>query len=228
MERTVVLISGGTEGLGKAIAQALAKEHAVVILAPDKAETDRVAQELGCEGIACDVTDYDACERVVADIIKKHGALDCLVNNAGVWIGGDLDTNEPRAIERAVAVNLIGTINLTRAALPEMKRRGRGRIVNICSQSGLYPRPGRSVYAATKWGVTGFTKSLERELGNSGIAVTGIYPGKMNTKMLEKAGTHTDLSDAVDPNDVAKILTFILSFTNEIGFPEIGIKHIRH
>ena len=109
-----------------------------------------------------------------------------------------------------------------------MKKQKRGLIVNIISQGGLYAKPERAVYSAAKWGVTGFTKSLQGELAKYGISVTGIYPGKLNTKMFEKMGIEKDMSDALAPREVARIVKFLLETDSKVIFPEIGIKSLNN
>jgi len=107
-----------------------------------------------------------------------------------------------------------------------MKKQKEGTIMNISSQAGLYAKGERAVYNATKWGVTGFTKSLEIELQKYKIRVIGIYPGKLNTKMFEKMGIKKDLSDALDPEEIAKTIEFITTLKQSTLIPEIGFRYI--
>jgi short-subunit dehydrogenase len=152
--------------------------------------------------------------------------VDCVINNAGLWIEGPLDELDPARIHEVLEVNTLGTINLTKAVIPGMKRQKAGRIININSQAGLYAKAGRGVYNASKWAVTGFTKSLQEELAPFGIGVTGMYPGKLDTGLFEKAGTPKNMADALDPQEVAKTIEFMLSMDNTILFTEIGVKHL--
>lgn len=221
----IIVISGGSEGLGKEIARVLTGEHKVIILSSNKTKLAETAGEIGCEFKQCDVSDYQNCSTVIEKIIQKYKKIDCLINNAAIWIEGELDTNEPDRIAKVLNVNTTGLIFLTKAVVPFMKKEKKGLIINIISQAGLYGKRERSVYDASKWAVTGFTKSLQPELSKYGVVVTGIYPGKMNTKMFEKIGIHKDMSDSIDPVVVAKTIKFLLSFENDICFPEIGIKN---
>lgn len=105
-------------------------------------------------------------------------------------------------------MNNLGVVLASKAVIPQMKKQKSGLIVNINSQGGFYAKAERAVYSAAKWGMTGFTKSLQSELAKYGIAVTGIYPGKMNTKMFEKMGIQKDMADALDTKEVAKVIIF--------------------
>lgn len=217
-----ILITGGSDGLGKAIAARLAPVQKTIILSPDEEKLKTVARDLSCEYKVCDVRDYTQVEKIVNEI----GAIDCLVNNAGLWIQGPLDENNPQRIHEVIEVNMLGVINMTKAVIPAMKQKGSGLIININSQGGFYAKAERSVYTATKWAVTGFTKAMQPELAPQGIAVTGIYPGMMKTDMFNKTGIEKDMSKGLEPDEVAKTIAFLLSFESPTMFPEIGIKHI--
>lgn len=223
----VIVISGGSDGLGKAIAQQLFQNYKVVILSPTKEKLEKVSQEIGCDFKICDISDYNSVQNAVQNIIKENGKIDCLINNAGVFIEGPLETNDPERIKKVININTIGTIFLTKEVVSQMKKQSFGKIVNIISQAGLYGKAERSIYNASKWAITGFTKSIEIELKQYGIGVTGIYPGKMKTEMFSKMGIEKDMSDALDIEDVAKTVEFILNFGKETIFPEIGIKNIK-
>ena len=221
MKKTI-LISGGSDGLGKAIAAQLTLNYRVVIISPSEDKLRAAAQELGCEYKVCDVRDYQQIEKVVADI----GTLDCVVNNAGLWIEGALDDADPEKIHEVLEVNTLGTMYLTRAVVPLMKQQKSGLIINVISQAGLYAKPNRSIYNASKWAITGFTKAAQAELAPFGVRVTGLYPGKLNTELFAKSGIQKDMSNALDTVEVAKTVEFLLGFDNTVAVPEIGITHI--
>ena len=108
--KKVILISGGSDGLGKEIVKKLSPRHTVVNLSLHKEKIDAVVKEFGCEGMVCDVSDAKAVKEAVARILKKHKRIDCLINNAGIWIQGALETNEPAKIKQLLNVNTLGTI----------------------------------------------------------------------------------------------------------------------
>ena len=224
----VVLISGGSDGLGKTIAENLARDCKVIILSPSEEKLKKVASEIGVDFSVADVSDFEKLDAEVKKIIAKYGRIDCLINNAGLWIEGDLDQNEPNLIKKVLEVNLLGVIFLTKAVIAQMKKQGEGLIVNVSSQAGLYGKAERGPDSATKWGVTGFTKSMQPELAKYGISVTGVYPAKMNTKMFEKAGFQKDLNDAIEPEEVSRVIRFLLETNKNVNFPEIGIKSLSY
>lgn len=226
--KKVVLISGGSDGLGKAIAQKIAVKYHTVILSPTKEKIEQVSGEIGCDFEICDVSDWKSVKQSVNKIHNKFGRIDCLINNAALWVQGELEQNDPEWINRVVQVNTTGVMFLTKAVIPVMKSQHSGLIIMINSQGGLYAKAERSVYTATKWALTGLTKSLQSELAKYGIAVSGIYPGKMNTEMFSKMGIKKDMNDALETGEVAKVIEFLLESNNKVVFPEIGIKNIEN
>lgn len=227
MGKTVV-ISGGSDGLGREIAALLSSENTVIILAKNKRKLIRVSKILGCDYVLCDVSKSASVNKAVGEIVKKHKRIDCLINNAGIWIQGELDTNDFADIQNVMNVNITGAIFMTKAAVTYMKKQKSGTIINVVSQAGLYGKAERAVYNASKFALSGFTKSMQPELAKYGIAVSGVYPGKMKTAFFGKSGVHKDMADGLDPAEVARMIVFILSFGGNIVFPEIGMKHIKH
>lgn len=222
----VIVISGGSDGFGKEIVKRLASSNKVVILSPNKDKLENTARELGCDFEVCDVTESGQVKQAVDNIINKHGRIDCLVNNAGVWIEGAIESNDEEKIKKVIDTNVLGVIYLTKFVIPHMKNEKIGLIVNVISQAGINAKAERAVYTASKFAITGLTKSLQLELSKYGIAVTGIYPGKMNTQLFEKSGNPKDMSDSLDPKEAAKIIDFLLSLDPKTVIPEIGIKSL--
>lgn len=222
--KKVVVVSGGSDGLGKDIAKQLVGTYTVVILSPTPEKLEKTAAEIGCDFAVCDVSDYAHVSRTITEILSKHGRIDCLINNAALWIQGELDENDADYLVKVVQVNLTGVMLLTKAVIPTMKQQKEGLIININSQAGLYAKKERSIYNATKWGLTGFTKSLESELAKYGIRVTGIYPGKLSTHMFKKMGIEKNMDDALNTQEVAKAIEFILTLDANTVIPELGIK----
>jgi NAD(P)-dependent dehydrogenase (short-subunit alcohol dehydrogenase family) len=217
-----VLISGGSDGLGKAIAKQLAAKYHVVILATNENRLRDVAAEINCEYYVCDVRNYEQ----VTSTIKKIGSIDYLINNAGIWLQGPLDETDPKRIQETLDTNTLGTIYLTKAVMPVMKVQKAGRIINVISQAGLNARAGWPVYIASKWAITGFTKSMQQELEPFGIGVTGLYPGTINTDMFAKAGVRKDVADALNPKEIAIAIEHILALNDTTSITELGFKKI--
>ena len=219
-----ILISGGSQGLGRALAERFVKKYNVVILARNPGKTEQAGQEIGCDFVVADVGNYEQVENAVTSVIKKFRTIEYVINNAGLWIQGPLDSNDPARIKEVIDTNTTGTIFLTRAVLPYMKEVKKGKIINIISQSGLYGKAERSVYHASKWAITGFTKSLQMELAGSDITVTGFYPGSMKTQLFESAGIEKASSRFMELPDAVRALEFIVETPDDITIPELGIK----
>jgi NADP-dependent 3-hydroxy acid dehydrogenase YdfG len=219
----VILISGGSDGLGKAIAQKLVPGNQVVILAHNKTKLEAAAKELNCDFVEAELTDYLSLETAVNQVIQKYQKVDVLVNNAGVWIEGELDENDPQKIKEVIDVNTTGTIFLTKAVLPVMKQQNSGQIINIVSQDGLCAKKSRSVYHASKWAITGFTKCLQEDMESTNIKVTAVYPGLMKTSLFQKNAVQRDLTDALEPSEVADAVEFVINLSSSTYIPEISI-----
>lgn len=229
MAKKIIVISGGSDGLGKEIALTLSKNNKVIILSPNLKKLQKTSKEINCNYEVCDVSSFEQCKKTIETIIKKYKKIDYLINNAGLWIEGELDSNNSNRIEEVISVNLTGLIYLTKTVIPKMKEQKKGTIININSQGGMYSKKAeRSVYCATKWGVNGLTQSLQPELAKYGIRVIGIYPGRMKTNMFKKMGIVKDMNNALDPKEVAKTIEFILTLKDTTNIPEIGIKFIKN
>lgn len=228
MDKKIILISGGSEGLGKAIAARLAPNHQVIILSRNPEKLQTVSSEIGSDFVQADVTDFSSLKDAVEKIISKYNRIDVLVNNAGVWVEGQLDENDPEKIKEVISVNTLGTIFLTKAVLPHMKLAHSGRIVNIVSQDGLVSKKDHSVYSASKWAITGFSKCLLEDLSHLGIAVTAINPGLLKTNLFEKQGVNRNLANALDPSEVASIVEYVINLSPDTLLPDISIKNINN
>lgn len=222
----VIVITGGSDGLGKAMTKLLSPHNIVVIISKNENSLKETAEALSCDYKICDVSNYKKIKATIKQIVEKYKKIDVLINNAGIWIEGELDTNDPKNIQRVADININGTIFTTQAVVPYMKKNGKGNIINIISQAGFYGKTERSVYTASKFALTGFTKSLQMELAKYSISVTGFYPGKMKTNLFKKENIEKDLTNGLNTETVAKVIKFILSFDSTVNFPEVGIKHI--
>ena len=226
--KQVIVISGGSEGLGYEMAKILAPKHAVVITAANGVKLAKAAKALKCGHEAFDVSDHLGVQKAVKNILKKYKKIDCLINNAGIWIEGKLKDNDPHRIRLVMEVNALGTILLSRAVISQMEKRKQGMIMNIISQAGLFGKADRSVYTASKFAITGFTKSIEMELKEKGIRVIGLYPGFLKTNIYKKVGIMKDMTKALHPKEVAKLVKFIVESDSKTSFPEVGIKFIEN
>ncbi|GGK57892.1 SDR family oxidoreductase [Nocardia camponoti] len=200
----VVAVTGGAAGIGREIAHQLALQGALVCIGDLSGDAARLAsRELpgtvhGCE---LDVTDERSFHDFLATTEALYGPIDVLVNNAGVMWVGSFDTEPDTATARMLAVNLHGVIRGVRLVAPLMRQRGRGHIVTIASLASKVAPAGEATYAATKHGVLGYLTAVREELRGSGVALTAIMPGVVDTELA--AGTATGAAGLLTPADVA-------------------------
>jgi 3-oxoacyl-[acyl-carrier protein] reductase len=217
LEGKTALVTGGSRGIGRAIAEELANAGAVVVVGYRSGadEAEEVAQAIGGRALQADVADPDEAARLV----EEAGDLDVLVNNAGLTRDGLL-ARMPEDDWRAVLdTNLGGVFHTCRAAARGMMRRRAGSIVNISSVVGIHGNPGQTNYAAAKAGIIGFTKALARELGQRGVRANVVAPGYITTRLTEVISqeykdimlANTPLGRFGDPGDVAGAVRFLAS-----------------
>ncbi|HET8669357.1 MAG TPA: SDR family oxidoreductase, partial [Candidatus Saccharimonadales bacterium] len=224
-----VLITGGTDGIGKVTARRLVEAGlTVTILGRDEAKTKKVAKEIEANYVVADVSDYDQVATAVEKAERASGPVDILINNAGVWLSQPLAETNPELIKRTIEINTLGTIYLVRAVAPSMQARKSGRIINVVSQAGFRFSPDRTVYHASKWAITGFTKALQQELRVHNISVVGFYPGAMNTQFFAKAGDVKDRSQALAPELAADALVHLCTLPDSVEVMEYGLQSLEY
>jgi len=221
----VAIITGGSQGIGKATARRFARAGAVVVVADVNedagAETVEAIEADGGSAsfVTVDVSDMEQAQAMVDHAVDQHGGLDILVNNAGITRDATLKKMSEEAFDQVVAVNLKGVFNCTKAAIAPMTDGGGGRVLNAASVVGLYGNFGQTNYVATKSGVIGMTKTWARELGRKGITVNAVAPGFIETpmvdtvpqKVLDQLTGRTPLGRLGTAEDIANAYLFLAS-----------------
>ncbi len=192
----IVLITGASSGFGADAARLFAKEGCIVVLAARRTERLAIlAEEIRASGgqalaVALDVTEQSQIDETVRTVLDRFGRVDILFNNAGVGRLDWLETLDAECdIDTQIDINLRGVIQMARAVLPSMLARRSGHIINNSSVAGLIAAPLYTIYAATKYGMRGFTDSLRREVAPFGIQVSGLYPGPAVTEFGQHSGS---------------------------------------
>ena len=226
LKNKIALITGAGRGIGRAIAIALAKEGAEVVInyngSEERAkEVKQTIEENGGKAsiYKCNVSDFVACEAMIKDIVKEYGHIDILVNNAGITKDGLIMKMKEEDFDSVLNVNLKGTFNTIRHSARQMLKQRSGKIINISSVSGILGNVGQANYAASKAGVIGLTKTMARELGSRGITVNAIAPGFVDTEMTEvlseeireNACKQIILGRFGKPEDIANTAVFLAS-----------------
>jgi len=201
-----IVITGGSRGIGRMLAEQLSRRHDVVIISKDPKSLEKAARQLGAEGHCADVGNY----REVEKVFRKIKSLDALINCAGV-LGpvGFLGDNDPADWENAIRVNLLGTVNCCKAALPNLS--GRGVIINIAGGGSAHPRIYHTAYASSKAAVVRFTETLAKELEDRkmGIRVNVIAPGTHRTGIWQ-GEIYEKQSEWTEPGKLFSIVDFLL------------------
>jgi NAD(P)-dependent dehydrogenase (short-subunit alcohol dehydrogenase family) len=217
MKAQAAVVTGGSRGIGFAIAMALVKDGAsVVVTGLKKPRLDDAVAELGragdpsrVHGVVADVRDRAAVDALVADAERRFGRLDVLVNNAGLGIFADVEKMTDEDWRRQIDTNLTGAFHCTRAAIPAMRRAGGGWIVNIASLAGRNYFAGGAAYCATKAGLVAFSEAVMQEVRHDGIRVTVVMPGSVSTEFNGRAVSAAD-AWKLTPDDVAQCVMDLL------------------
>ena len=216
------LVTGGSSGIGLAIARMLREEGYGLTLAARKPERlEAAAGELAATAVAADVQHEEDCARLVAAHVEAHGGLDVLVNSAGVGIAGRIADTSTKHFDLQQSVNLRGAFLVTREALPAL-REAKGYVVNLASIAGTIPTPGLATYGAAKAALISLTRSLVREEAGTGVRATALCPGFVDTPMTSWTGI--DGGEMIQPEDCAEIVRSLLRLSPAARVPVVVVE----
>jgi len=211
----VAVVTGSTRGIGLAIAEALVTEEISVVISsrrqPDVEKTVKTLSQRGCgkvAGIACDVRDYEQVKALMEFAVKTFGGLDILVNNAGTALFAEVADLKPEEWREVIDTNLTGVFYCCHEAIPKMRSRGGGYIINIGSLAGVNAHPKMAAYNASKFGLLGFSEALFQEVRYDGIRVSHILPGSVETEF--RAARKEKVGWAILPEHIAEMVVFLL------------------
>jgi NAD(P)-dependent dehydrogenase (short-subunit alcohol dehydrogenase family) len=218
------LVTGGSSGIGLAIARALRDDgYALTLVSRRPEKIEAAAEELGALAVAADVSKEEECARLVAEHRERHGRLDVLVNSAGVGIAGNLESHATKHWDLQMGVNLRGLFLVTRECIP-LLRESKGWIVNLASIAGTGPTPGLATYGASKAAVISLTKSLNAELEDDGIRAVAVCPGFVDTPMAEWSGIPS--GEMILPEDCAEIVRMCLRLSSHARVPQVIVERV--
>ena len=218
------LVTGGSSGIGLAIARALrADGYALTLAARRREPLEAAAGELAALAVSANLAEPEECIRVVEEHAERHGGMNVLVNSAGIGIGGRFADQDAKRIALQLDVNLLGTLAVTRESLPFL-RASRGHVVTLASIAGTIPTPGLAVYGATKAALIAFTDSLNREEAEHGVRATAISPGFVATRMTDWTGIPGD--EQIQPEDIATLVRAVLALSPIARVPNIVVERL--
>ncbi|MCY3704465.1 MAG: SDR family NAD(P)-dependent oxidoreductase [Gammaproteobacteria bacterium] len=225
LNNAVALITGGSEGIGRAIAEALIAEGAIVTITGRRKDfLQLTAEETGAHWIAGDVSVEADAVHTVSEVIRKHGRLDILVNNAGFGLFKPLVDMTIEELERVYRTNVFGAFLMAREAARHFIDRGRGELINIASTSGLRGSGGRTAYASSKFALRGMTECWRDELRRHDIRVTLVNPSEVMTNFAAKAGVERARSDKkLTPREIASAVVGALKVDARGFVPELSV-----
>jgi 3-oxoacyl-[acyl-carrier protein] reductase len=226
----VAIVTGASRGIGREVAAGLAADgYELALIARNRAELERLAAELPADGgrthsvTELDVSDAAAVEAATAEILRRHGRVDVLVNNAGAYTAGGLDL-ACEDLEEMVKVNLVAPFLFMKAAIPVMTAQGAGHVFNVASRAGKVGFAGDGGYVASKFGLVGLSESIYREFAEAGIAVTAICPGWTDTRMAWISNTPLTAEEMIQPSDILETVRWLLRLTPSVRIREVVLE----
>jgi NAD(P)-dependent dehydrogenase (short-subunit alcohol dehydrogenase family) len=218
------LVTGGSSGIGLAIARMLREEGFELTLVARRPEPlVAAAEELRAETFAANLVDEQGCLGAVAAHVERWGGMDVLVNSAGIGIGGSFATLDTKKTDLQLDVNLRSTLLVTREALPHL-RQASGHIFTLASIAGVVPQRGLAIYGATKAALISWTSALNREEAEHGIRATALSPAFVATRMTDWTGLPAE--EQIQPEDVAELVRAVLHLSPRARVPQIVVERL--
>jgi NAD(P)-dependent dehydrogenase (short-subunit alcohol dehydrogenase family) len=218
------LVTGGSSGIGFAIARMLRDEgYDLTLASRTREKIEAAAAELGALAVTANMGSEEDCVRAVAEHRERYGGMDVLVNSAGLGIGGTVEKLQAKHIDLQLGVNLRGLLLVSREAIPLLRER-RGWIFNLASIAGTAPTPGLTVYGATKAAVIALTRSLNEELDADGVRAVALCPGLVDTPMAKWSGIPGD--EMIRPEDCAEIVRTLRRLSPRARVPLVVIERV--
>lgn len=220
-----ILITGGSSGLGKAMAVVLKEAGATVLITGRNAEKmEQVAREIGCYSLCFDVADYNNLSQHVDQVIEKLGGIDVLINNAGIGEFAPLGQITLEQLERVFSVNVFGLTLLTQAILPHFEQQGSGHIINVASTAALKGFAQGSIYSASKFALRSLTQCWQAELRPKNIRVLQINPSEVPTAFNQASREERPLqNNKLTPTEIAHSVRAILEMDDRGMIPELSV-----
>jgi 3-oxoacyl-[acyl-carrier protein] reductase len=220
LKNKTAIVTGGTKGIGRGIAEALIREGVSVCISArhqkeiDDAVTELYKMKVGrAIGFVCDVRDYDQVKSLIDYTVKELGGLDILINNAGIGTFATVEETSPEDFRAVLETNLCGVFYCCHEAIPQMKKRGGGYIINISSLAGVNAHPRMAAYNASKFGLNGFSEALMQEVRHDNIKASYIMPGSVNTEFGGDSPSD-EKSWQLTPADIARVVIDLLHHDN--------------
>lgn len=210
MVEKIGVVFGGTDGLGAELATALLSHMHVVVIGRSQEKLSRMTSRT-MTPLQADLTDTKQAADVVTTVMQRFGRIDCAIFSAGLWLQGMTGEYSARDIESVIQLNLITPMYLTQLIAPIMIQQQAGQLVYIVSKDATYAKTNRSIYHASKWGLSGYTQCLREDLAETPVRVLAVYPGLMKTGLFAKSGAERDFSKSLDPAVVANAIVSTLT-----------------
>lgn len=230
----IAVITGASRGIGKAIAIGLAKEsYKTILISRNEEKLNEVKKEIDkivggdkqfeAEVYPVDIKDFEKVQNIIKEIILEYNNIDILVNNAGIWKDGSVE-RPVEEYKEVLDVNLVAPYVILQAVIPQMKKQKSGYIFNVSSRGGTYGFPKSATYVSSKFGLSGMSESLYRELAEHNVKVTALCPSYVNTDMAEDVGPTVSPEEMIQPEDLMKTVNWLLSLSSPVYIKDVIIE----